>query len=340
MTEANHQALMQSMLTEVEAVLRRSIAYQIHPESEELHEMLSYHMGWSGAGAGVEASGKRLRPLILLLANASAGGNWRAALPAAAAVELIHNFSLIHDDIQDDSPLRRGRPTLWKVWGIPQAINAGDALFTQAHLAMLQVAKDSPPAITLRAVELLQETCLHLTQGQYLDIAYEKRSDLTVEMYWQMVRGKTAALLAACAQIGALIARADQAIIETYRIFGESLGLAFQVQDDLLGIWGDPQVTGKSAQSDLISGKKSLPILFGLAQQGAFMQRWQRGAIAADEAAVVAGLLEQDGGKAFAERHSDKLTAQALQALASAQPQGEAGDVLRELASRLLRRQA
>ncbi|HSO26494.1 MAG TPA: polyprenyl synthetase family protein, partial [Anaerolineales bacterium] len=149
--------LMQTYLPALEAELQRHVARAAGPELEQYHEMLAYPMGWAGAGAGAEARGKRIRPLLVLLVCEAAGGEWRQALPAAAAVELIHNFSLVHDDIQDNSELRRGRPAVWKVWGLAQAINAGDGLFTLAQGALLDLAADLPPATALQAIQLLHE---------------------------------------------------------------------------------------------------------------------------------------------------------------------------------------
>ncbi|MCX6068414.1 MAG: polyprenyl synthetase family protein, partial [Chloroflexi bacterium] len=216
--------------------------------------------GWTGENAGPEATGKRIRPLLVLLASAASGGNWQSALPAAAAVELLHNFSLIHDDIQDNSDKRRGRSTVWVKWGMPQAINAGDGLFVLSNLAITDLITSYPAEIVVKAAQILHETCLDLTRGQYLDISYENRLDLGVEDYWPMISGKTAALLSSCCQIGALLGTSDESTLEAYRSFGHYLGLAFQVQDDILGIWGNEAVTGKSVASDLVKGKKSLPV--------------------------------------------------------------------------------
>lgn len=332
--------LTQSMLILVEDELRRAVALAGDPGLEPLRAMLAYHMGWEGEGAGPAAQGKRIRPLLVLLTCAAAGGVWEQALPAAAAVELVHNFSLIHDDIEDNSPLRRGRQTVWKRWGIPQAVNAGDAMFTLAHLWLLRLAQSTSAETALAACQILQSTCLHLTQGQYLDLAYEQRRDLQQADYWPMVGGKTAALLAACTGLGALAAGAPEARCQAYRLFGERLGLAFQVQDDLLGIWGSAEMTGKSAESDLAAGKKSLPVLFGLEQKGRFFQRWQQGPISLEQAPAVANLLEQEGAHRFTQAAADRLTAEALQALDEAQPRGEAGQLLRDLANRLLQRQS
>jgi geranylgeranyl diphosphate synthase type I len=324
----------------IEAKLQQAVDRVNGPGLDELHGMLTYHMGWEGPGAGPEARGKRIRPLLVLLTAAASGGSWQAALPAAAAVELIHNFSLIHDDIEDNSPLRRGRETLWKRWGVPQAINAGDALFTLAHLALLDLEHTANPATALQAARILQAACLHLTQGQYLDLSYEGRGDLTDTAYWPMIGGKTGALLAACTGLGALAAQASELARQAYTHFGRTLGLAFQVQDDLLGIWGDAALTGKSAESDLVSGKKSLPVLIGLGQGGEFAKRWSAGPVSEGEVSELAALLEAEGGRQAAQERANRLTDEALHALDEARPQGETGAALRELALRLLNRQA
>lgn len=333
------EQLVQTFLPAIEEELHKVVERAKGPELNLLHHMLAYHLGWEGEKAGPEARGKRIRPILLLLTTAATGGDWHKALPAAAAVELIHNFSLIHDDIEDNSPVRRGRPTLWKLWGVPQAINSGDALFSLAHLALLDISQYTSSNITLRASHLLLETCLHLTQGQYLDISYELRGDLTLQAYWPMVQGKTAALLATCTELGALVAEADPKVCNAYREFGYALGLAFQVLDDLLGIWGDAALTGKSAESDLLSGKKSLPVLYGLSQSGDFAARWARGPITADEVSFLASLLEREGAHAYTRECANDLTEQALEALERAQPQGDAGRALQILAHRLLNRQ-
>lgn len=334
------KSLMQEMLPEIEAELQRIVDSAGGDGLDELREMLAYHMGWEGEGAGPEATGKRIRPLLVLLSCAAAGGDWRCALPAAAGVELVHNFSLIHDDIEDNSPRRRGRPTVWTRWGIPQAINAGDALFTLAHLAILHLEQTTCATIAVPASRLLLQTCLHLTQGQYMDIAYEHRGDLNLEAYWPMVSGKTAALISCCAHLGALTAGADERRQKAYADFGRSLGLAFQALDDLLGIWGDAELTGKSAESDLVSGKKSLPVLYGLAQGKEFAIRWAQGPVQANEVAEVAAILEAEGAKSYTQVCANSLTADALAALDRSQPQGEAGGALRELADMLLQRKA
>lgn len=332
-------SLSKSILPKLEDELKRSVYLADGRGYDDLYEMLAYHLGWIGTDSSLKARGKRIRPLMLLLTTSAAGGDWEYALPAAAAVELIHNFSLIHDDIEDDSPIRRGRPTLWKKWGIPQAINTGDAMFSLAHLAILRLEATTSTATALIASTILHESCLQLTKGQFLDIAYQEHGNLSMDAYWPMVEGKTAALLSASTEIGAVIAQCSNETRIAYKEFGNSLGLAFQTKDDLLGIWGDAALTGKSATSDLISGKKSLPVLYGLSQNGDFSKRWAEGPIYADEVTDITKLLEDEGAREYTQKISDNLTQKAIQSLSEANPQGDAGEALVELANLLLNRQ-
>lgn len=338
------QNLQQSMLEAIEVELKQQVSRLDEPRTKLFHEMLTYHMGWTGEGAGAQATGKRIRPLITLLSVASIKNEynneigWLRAKSLAAAIELVHNFSLVHDDIQDNSELRRGRKTAWVKWGAPMAINAGDALFVIANQAALDLREHYPAEMVVRAASILNDCCLDLTKGQFLDMSYEERTDLTMEDYWPMIGGKTSALLSVCTQIGALLGYAQDEKIELYRLFGYHLGLAFQVQDDILGIWGDEALTGKSAASDLVEGKNSLPVLFALEKNGGFAKRWKQGPILADEVTAVAALLESEGGKAYAETMSEELTQKALGYLKQADPQGEAGEAILGLANMLLKR--
>ena len=327
-----------TFLPQIEQELQKQVARLDQPRTKPFHEMLTYHMGWTGAGAGPEATGKRIRPVLVLLCAAACGAEWQRALPAAAAIELVHNFSLVHDDIQDNSPKRRGRDTAWVKWGAPMAINAGDALFVMSSQAVIDLKTSYPAEVVMRAAEVLHNTCLDLTMGQYLDMSYEERRDLVVADYWPMISGKTAALLAACCQIGALLGGADEAQQEVYRSFGHYLGLAFQVQDDILGIWGDETVTGKSVASDLVEGKNSLPVLIGLGKRGKFAERWAQGPIQAEEVEELARVLAAEGGYGEAKEASIQMTDMAINSLREADPQGEAGEALFELTNRLLNR--
>lgn len=326
------------LLSSIELELQRQISRLDQPRTKLFHEMHAYHMGWTGEGAGPEATGKRIRPLIVLLTAASCGGDWQKALPAAAAVELVHNFSLVHDDIQDNSPKRRGRNTVWVKWGAPMAINVGDGLFVMSNQAIIDLKENYPAETVVKAAEILHNTCLDLTRGQFLDMSYEERTDLTTDDYWHMIAGKTAALLSSSCHLGALLGGADDEKQDAYRSFGQYLGLAFQVQDDILGIWGDEVVTGKSAASDLVEGKNSLPVLAGLSADKKFAERWRQGPIHAYEVEEMAKLLATEGGYEIAHEASLQMTELALLNLREADPRGEAGDALFELAERLLKR--
>jgi geranylgeranyl diphosphate synthase type I len=329
---------LKTLRSQIESELQKQVSRLDTPRTQPFHEMLTYHMGWTGEGAGPEATGKRIRPLMVLLCTAACGADWQLALPAATAVELVHNFSLVHDDIQDNSDKRRGRTTTWVKWGMPMAINVGDALFVMSNQAIIDLKANYPAEVVVKAAEILHNTCLDLTRGQFLDMSYEKTNELGVEDYWPMVSGKTAALLSACCHIGSLLGGADEARQDAYRSFGQYLGLAFQVADDILGIWGDEALTGKSAASDLIEGKKSLPVLAGLGANQEFAARWKQGPIRAEEVQELARSLASEGGYQAAVDAAKQMTDLALMSLREADPQGEAGEALFELADKLLKR--
>lgn len=334
----------QTLLSHIELELQRQVSRLDQPRTKAFHEMLTYHMGWTGEGAGPEATGKRIRPLLVLLTCLASSGaegkveTWQSALPAAAAVELVHNFSLVHDDIQDNSPKRRGRDTTWIKWGIPMAINVGDALFVLSNQAIIDLREKYPAEVVVKAAEILHNTCLELTCGQFMDMSYEERNDLGVEDYWPMIAGKTAALLAACCRIGALLGGASEEQQEIYRSYGHYLGVAFQVQDDILGIWGDESITGKSVASDLVEGKNSLPVLIGLGKKNRFAERWAQGPITPQEVEEIARLLASEGGYGEAKEAAIQMTDMAVNSLREADPQGEAGEALFKLTNKLLNR--
>lgn len=320
----------------VENMLREIIDTVDKRQFSGLHTMLSYHMGWEGEGAGGEASGKRIRPLLALLATSAVGKQWHDALPAAAAVELIHNFSLIHDDIEDQSDFRHGRKTVWSLWGEAQAINTGDCMFSLAFQA-LGSARGTAENI-LKALQNLQTTSVRLTGGQYLDMAYENQSELPLDGYWKMVGGKTAALLACSASIGPELTGGDDNSISALADFAWNLGLAFQAQDDWLGVWGDCAVIGKSTNNDLKSGKKTLPILLGLKSSADFRKRWAMRPFTDDEIPELSEILKKDGIDEIVEEETARLTRQAKDALQKVQPWNDYLDCLNELADKLLDR--
>jgi geranylgeranyl diphosphate synthase type I len=304
---------------------------------------IRYHLGWEdrdGNPAGASA-GKLMRPVALLLADELCGGRWEDALPAAAAVELVHNFSLLHDDVEDRSDLRRGRPTLWTFAGEAQAINAGDGLFTIARLAMYRLRDRAvPPDRILAAMRELDDACLRLVQGQYLDIAFEEREAVSSDEYVEMAGGKTAAMFAAPFALGAILAGAHPAAVEAFRSFGQDVGLAFQAVDDVLGIWGDPAVTGKPAGDDLRARKRSLPVIAALEGGGEAAEEIARAYATPhdpdeDESHIerLAALIERAGGREAAEAAAQRHGERAVQSLRQAELDDESLALCREFAS-------
>lgn len=231
-----------------------------------LYDMMKYHLGWLDEHFKDcrAPRGKSLRSTMCLLACEAIAGDRNKALPAAAAVELLHNFSLIHDDIEDGDVKRRHRDTLWKLWGVPQAINTGDAMDIVANLSLLELNGSVRPEMMVDIMRLFNEMVIELCEGQYLDMDFQSRSDVSVDEYIAMVSGKTAALIEASVAIGAMVATEDREAIGRFRTFGRKIGIGFQIRDDILGIWGDPNSTGKSAKNDIRNKKKSMPVLYAM----------------------------------------------------------------------------
>jgi geranylgeranyl diphosphate synthase type I len=278
-------------------------------------------LGLDGTGA---RTGKRMRPLLGLLAYASITGEFRPALPGAAAVELGHNFSLVHDDIEDSDTQRHNRPTLWSRYGIPQAINTGDAIFSLSRIALHRLSDlGFSDAKVLRLMRLYDTTCLALCEGQYIDIWTSEHDEaMSVDLYFDMIGRKTASLIAASIEAGAILATDDDDVIARYRGFGWALGIAFQLNDDLLGIWGEAQATGKEA-SDLAKHKKTLPVLYALEHGGPEdverlrdLQHIEKPT--ADDVAEAVGILERSGARDYARTQARRYRDEALRELDAA----------------------
>jgi geranylgeranyl diphosphate synthase type I len=281
-----------------------------------LYEMMCYHMGLDGSGS----SGKRMRPLLGLLAYQSIAGDYAAALPGAAAVELGHNFSLVHDDIEDGDRERRHRPTLWALHGVPQAINAGDMIFTLSRKALHRLSDlGFPDHKVLRLFRLHDDTCIALCEGQYLDIWFSEQPEpVSVDLYFRMIQGKTAALISASVEAGAVLATDDEAVIERYRAFGWALGIAFQLNDDLLGIWGEQAKTGKEP-TDVARHKMTLPVIYAFEHAGSedrarLESVWRTPEPTASQVADAVDLIERLGGREYtraqAREHRDRALAE------------------------------
>jgi geranylgeranyl diphosphate synthase, type I len=304
------------LLADTEAEILRVVGER-DGSTAGVYEMIRYHLGLDGSDG---PRGKRMRPLLGLLAYMSIAGEHSRALPGAAAVELGHNFSLVHDDIEDGDVERRHRATLWALHGVPQAINTGDLIFSLSRVALHRLTDlGFSDAKVLRLMRLYDETCVLLCEGQYIDIATSAADEpMTVELYFDMIGRKTAALISASIEAGALLATDDEAVIGGYRRFGWALGLAFQLNDDLLGIWGEEHKTGK-VPTDIARHKKTLPVLYAF-QHAAPEDRQRLAALHAvpepsdAEIAEIVAILERSGARAFtraeAQRYRDDCLAE------------------------------
>ncbi len=282
-------------------------------ESALLTEMVQYHLGLRGAGA---RPGKRVRANIALLTCEAFGRRYADAIWAAVAIELAHNFSLVFDDIQDGDELRRGRPAVWKVWGAPQAINAGAALEALVPRAVAELMPARHLERLAPALRLIADAMLQLCRGQVVDLEFEQRVDVTVDEYLEMIRLKTASLFECAARLGALAAGAGEAASDRAADFGRHLGMAFQIIDDIQGMWGTASETGKPEGSDLRNGKKTLPTLHAL-KAGPPSGRRQlralltRARFSPSEMAVARTVLAQANAHAYCRRQASEHLAEA-----------------------------
>jgi geranylgeranyl diphosphate synthase type I len=236
----------------------RSLLTQGEAALGPFYGMMLYHLGLDSERG---RSGKRLRPLLVSLVFEALGGEGARATPVGAAVELLHNFTLIHDDIEDQDPRRHHRPTVWSVWGVPQAINAGDGMYAVSRLVIQRLRDRGFPAERILDLAfLLDRTCVRVCEGQFLDISYETRTDVTADRYRAMAAKKTGALFAASAEGPAILATDDRAVHQQLSRFGAEFGHAFQAYDDVQGIWAPSERTGKVEMNDLVKRKKTLPV--------------------------------------------------------------------------------
>ena len=308
--------------------------------------ILRYHLGWQDSdGQPVnEDSGKGLRPVLVLASCEMAGGCWRDALPAAAALELIHNFSLLHDDIQDGDATRRGRPTAWTVYGARPALAAGNAMRVVADRTLLALSEaGAPPETAAAAAAALTTRYLEMIEGQYLDLSFEESDEVTTDDYLDMVSRKTGALIDCAMRLGSLVATDDLNAAAAFGKCGRELGLAFQVRDDLLGIWGDPAATGKPVGADIKRKKKSMPIVHLFQQADGREREWLRNAYAANEVAGddverVLEMLADLGTREFVQSTAAEHAAAAVEAIGGLPLSAEAKADIRAMADYFIER--
>ncbi len=305
------------LLADTEAEILRIVGDR-DDSTAGVYEMIRYHLGLDQSDG---PRGKRMRPLLGLLAYMSIAGEHSRALPGAAAVELGHNYTLVHDDIEDGDVERRHRQTLLAKHGVPQAINTGDLIFSLSRVALHRLTDlGFSDTKVLRLMRLYDHTCVLLCEGQYLDIAASASDEpMTVDGYFDMIGRKTAALISASIEAGALLATDDEAVIGAYRRFGWALGLAFQLNDDVLGIWGEESTTGKVA-TDLARHKKTLPVLYALEHaapedRGRLRELYSANDLVEADVAELATLIERAGGLGFTRGEARRYRDDALSEL-------------------------
>ena len=318
MNLAAHEPDAASSLERYRAAVERELRRSARQANGLLGRMARYHMAWADPyGRPASApSGKLLRPTLCLWACEVAGGDPEDALPAAAAVEWLHNFTLIHDDIQDGDQERRHRPAVWTVFGSPQAINAGDGLFALGLVHLLGPGRDGRRRH--RAASAITRAILEVIQGQCLDLDLQGRPQTSPASYLRLAGAKTGALIGACLEAGAIMGGAAPALGHGLRRAGRLLGTAFQVRDDWLGTWGDPARTGKSADSDLARRKTSYPVVAAYAAATPAQRRRLRALFRTTGPAsvpVIRDLLQELGGPALTEHVPEQLAARARQAV-------------------------
>jgi geranylgeranyl diphosphate synthase type I len=338
------EELLNRHLGMVDEEIKKVFETRTHPA--QLYDMMKYHLGWLDEDLRKveQYRGKRFRPTLCLLVYNSLSGVYDKALPAAAAIELIHNFSLIHDDIEDMDEERRHKATVWKLWGISQAINVGDGMHVLANLAALRLADIGVTSEkVVEVMKILNETIITLCEGQYLDMSFEERLDITIDMYLDMIRRKTAALVEASAWIGATLATEDESRIESFRNFGRSIGLAFQIIDDIIGIWEKAEQTGKPKASDIRNRKKTLPILYSMEMASEedrklLRELYSRPHLTDEEVEQVLGILEASGAYEFSRKMAEDYEKEALAALQKTGIREDAMADIKALAEFLIRR--
>jgi len=292
-----------------------------------------YHLGWWSADGTPEVTqgGKAIRPALAILSAAAMDGDGAVAVPAAVAVELVHDFSLLHDDVMDHDRTRRHRATAWTVFGVGPAILAGDAMLAKS---MDVLAASGHPAAG-PAVRMLSDAVQELVAGQTADLAFETRTDVRLDECLTMAEGKTGALLGAACALGALFGGAGPHQVRELDRFGRELGVAFQLVDDLLGIWGDPVATGKPVANDLRCAKKSLPVVAALTSgtdAGRELGSFYGPDLSETDVARAAQLIEAAGARTWCQDRADALLTDALHRLAATAVVREPAGELRELA--------
>ena len=283
---------------------------EILKRDESLQDMLLYALGFKKDGS-LLSGGKRLRPLFCCLSCGVVSGYYEQALPYAAALEMLHNFTLVHDDIEDNGEERHNRPALWKRETLPLALNAGDMLYELALYAASVADFDSGHDGLPRIMKMSADLFL----GQHRDISFGNRTDISEREYLSMVRGKTSALLGCSFALGAMAGGADEKTITEFEYAGRRLGIAFQIRDDYLGTWGDEEVFGKSVSGDIMEKKNTLAVIYTAERDEEFRRKWEAYDGNADQVREFAAMMENAGAPAYLNEQCEKYTQQASETL-------------------------
>lgn len=311
-------------------------------------EIVDYQFGWD-LGPDQDdlyrkVSGKKARPVLMALVAQALRGDYHPVLAAGTALEFVHNFTLIHDDVMDHSPERRHRPAVWTQWGSWQAINAGDGLYALAILASTRlITQGIAPDKVVRVIQILSQACMWTAEGQILDMDFENRERVSTDDYITMITHKSGKLIEAAAKIGALLSTDDEPVIEAYGRFARHLGIAFQIRDDYLGAWGDEAKTGKSATSDIREKKKAYPVLAAYecaakSDRAALRALYDQPTLSDEDVQAVLAIMERAGAKERTDQIARQYYTLALNDLAMTGVENEAQDAIREFAAFLVER--
>ena len=336
-------AILRKYLDGVEEALDELLS----PNDPDMSTMLRYHMGWVDESGNPTplSQGKRLRPSLCMFACEAVGGLPEQALPVAAALELVHNFSLIHDDIQDGDLQRHHRPTVWAVWGRPKALQAGNVMRVLADLGVQRlVGERLAPDVVAGCSRALSNAYLEMIEGQYLDMDFEGRTDIDTAGYLEMVARKTGALIRCSMHMGSLVGSGNAETVQAMSRCGRYLGLAFQIRDDYLGVWGYEEETGKPIGNDLRRKKNSLPLVYALEKAGGAEREHIQSIYAKEEVddrdvASMMDVLEQLGVSNYVQMLAQKQADLAQEALESVPTTERAREEMQELVEFLLTRQ-
>ena len=282
----------------------------------------------------VDAGGKRLRPSMLLLAGEAAGGEDAMLAPAAVSIELIHNFTLIHDDIMDNADVRRGRPSVHKLWGQSGAILAGDTLYSKAFQVL--GITEARPELLLGAMNMLSQTCTAICEGQWLDMEFESREQVSEAEYMEMIEKKTGVLYGASAGIGALLAGASPQAVSALDEFGRLTGMGFQLQDDVIDLITPEAVSGKKQGGDLVEAKKTLIMIHAFAHDISVPVFGKRDA-SAEQIQESISILEKSGSIEYARSRAEEMVENGKRAL-EVLPHSRAKATLLQLADYMVKR--